>query len=148
MVSKNNAYDALLRLRRRREAAAVQAFHRAQQAADDCRRTADELRGAAAGHEAVAREAVFAGRPYPAVQRACLAELARARAAEAPRRANADTRCERARGELLEAMRQRKALSCLKERQERLAQLAVARREADEADDRYAAHRAFAPGAS
>jgi flagellar export protein FliJ len=138
--------EALLRMRRRREAAAAQAFAQARADAEACRHAADELAAARAGHEAAARAVLMAGRSCPALHRACAADLLRALAAGRTGLAQAEADSERAREELIEAMRRRKALSCLKQRLDRLRGAEAARRQANEADDLHAAHRAAAAG--
>jgi len=142
------SWDVLLRLRRRREAVAGHALTRARGAVDASRAAGAELAEARAGHEAAAGAALLSGRPCPGISRACLADLTRAFAGQSRRLAKANAQWERARCELIDAIRERKALACLQERTAQLRRAAEARRRADDADDLHAAHRAFGAAAS
>jgi flagellar export protein FliJ len=139
--------EILLRLRRREESAAREAFSAAQSRVAEIRSRLARVRSALSAQGAAARAALLEGRSDTEVYRRWVAELRRASSLEAAHLSAAAEELEARRGALLEAMKQRKAMDCLARSQADREEASAARGAARAAEDEHAGYLARLAGA-
>jgi flagellar export protein FliJ len=132
--------EILLRLRRREESAAREAFTAAQARVGEIRSRLARVRTALSSQDAAARAALLAGRAGTQAYGRWVAELRRASSLEAAHLSAAEDDLEARREALLEAMKQRKAMDCLARSQSLREEASAARVSARTAEDEHAGY--------
>jgi len=136
--------EAVLKLRKHREAGAKQSFAAARAALETIDARIASLQQAMEAYDAEARQAIRRGAGAAALgtYRHCVAGIRQALVDEQRRRAVAADTLQRRRKDLLAAREQRQALSRLKDRIAGRAATAQQRTETKQRDDLYVAHAA------